>query len=113
MITLQSFGYKKSGVPQNSQLTIDVRHLPNPHDIPALRELNGTNPLVREYLNLLIPRQEFDALASQVLFGGAEIISIGCTGGKHRSVYVVEGLAALLRKLGYEVKVIHIELEAK
>ena len=109
-ITVQSFGFKKSGIPQNTEQLFDVRHLPNPHDVPALRELNGLHPKVREYLNLYVPAMEFDAIAQSVMFGEANVISVGCTGGKHRSVYIVERLARLLESLGHDVTINHIEI---
>lgn len=101
-VNFTSFGFKY-GVPIDADLIFDVRFLPNPHYIEALRPKTGQNQEVYEYvmkwpetqvflqklqdmLQFLIPLYEKEG-KSQLVIG------IGCTGGKHRSVYVTEELA--------------------
>ena len=98
-----SFGYK-NGVPPDADFVFDVRCLPNPHWDPALRQLSGRDAPVREFLDETgsaaqltadivgflekwIPRFESDNRSYLT-------VAVGCTGGRHRSVYLVEKLAA-------------------
>jgi len=95
----------------------DVRFLPNPHWIDALRPLTGTDAPVREYV-LGQPEtgqylEELERLFRLTLpayqrEGKSYLsIAIGCTGGRHRSVAVAEAVAALLADIGYEPTVRH------
>ena len=102
LITFESFAFKK-GVPRDADLMFDVRCLPNPHYDSALRPLTGRDKPVADWL------ADFDEVGQMVDDIEAFIrkwlphytedtrsyltIAIGCTGGKHRSVYVVESLA--------------------
>ena len=99
----------------------DVRFLPNPYFEARLRDRNGEDPEVAEYV---LKHARSDALREQLrgllgfllpLYeeeGKAYLtIGIGCTGGQHRSVAIVEALAAELRAGGREVNVQHRELE--
>jgi len=115
-ITLVSFGYK-SGVPFDADLMFDVRFLPNPQFQPALKDLTGGDREVVAFLEAqpLTP-QCLAALRQFLAFslplyaqeGKAYLtIAVGCTGGRHRSVYVVERLAAWIREQGQEVTVRH------
>lgn len=105
-ITLLSFGYKH-GLPAEADVVLDVRHLPNPYFVATLSGLTGTHPEVSTfvlegdegkaclaqtlgYLEYSIPR--FAAEGKSYL-----TIAVGCTGGRHRSVAMVEELA---RRLG-------------
>lgn len=100
-LLVESFGFKH-GLPAAADLVFDARCLPNPYWEPALRELSGLDkdvqsffarqPLVQEmaddiehYLRRWIPRFEADNRAYLT-------VNIGCTGGRHRSVYLVETL---------------------
>lgn len=104
VVNLISFGYKY-GVPQECNFVYDVRSLPNPHFIPALRPLTGLEPAIREYLFVQSEVQEYwQRLVEFVQFtlrnayaeGRSFVhIAIGCTGGRHRSVAFVEELAKI------------------
>lgn len=106
VVTLQSFGFKH-GVPLDADLLFDARCLPNPHYDPQLRLLTGRDgpvarflaaqPLVAEMLEAIenflrqwLPRYQAEPRAYLN-------VAIGCTGGQHRSVYLVETLAERLR----------------
>jgi len=115
-IVLVSFGYKY-GVPLDSDMIFDTRFLPNPFYIDSLREKTGKNGRVREYVlesretaEFLSRLREFiDYLIPKFIAEGKSYltISVGCTGGRHRSVVVVEELKAYLRKKSYDIKVFH------
>jgi UPF0042 nucleotide-binding protein len=101
-LTFQSFGFKH-GIPIDSDFVFDARFLPNPFYDPALRPLTGRDEPVRAFLESDLNVGHFvDDIASFVLrwlpsFAldnrAALTLSIGCTGGQHRSVYIVEELA--------------------
>ena len=105
-IHIQSFGYKY-GIPTDSDLMFDVRFIPNPYYIEKLKELNGFDEEVKEYVlsqkesgkfySKLLPLLEF--LIPQYIKEGKKhlTISIGCSGGQHRSVTVVNKLAEDLK----------------
>ncbi|MFT4122557.1 MAG: RNase adapter RapZ [Microbacteriaceae bacterium] len=119
-VTLESFGFKY-GLPTDADMVADVRFLPNPYWTPELREHTGLEPLVGEFVLAQEGAREFihaygRALAP-VLAGYQRenkrhaTIAVGCTGGKHRSVAVVEELAAVVRGLpGVLVRVKHRDL---
>lgn len=115
-VIVQSFGFKY-GIPPESDLVFDVRFLPNPYYEMSLREKNGTDPDVREYvfqggtadalmghlstmIDFLLPRYMAEGKSNL-------IISIGCTGGKHRSVAIAEALSEHLRGRDYGVVTMH------
>ncbi len=105
-IHIQSFGYKY-GIPTDSDLMFDVRFIPNPYYIEKLKELNGFDEEVKEYVlsqkeseefySKLLPLLEF--LIPQYIKEGKKhlTISIGCSGGQHRSVTFVNKLAEDLK----------------
>jgi UPF0042 nucleotide-binding protein len=111
-----SFGYR-TGVPQDADLVFDVRFLPNPHFIPALRPYTGRHPKVAKYIRSFPQTQEFIQRISDLLIyllphyireGKSYLtIAFGCTGGQHRSVMIAEEVRKRLAKAGYEVKVTH------
>jgi RNase adapter protein RapZ len=118
-LLFESFGFKH-GLPSGADLVFDVRCLPNPFWEPSLRGLTGRDLEVREflerqplvdemvdsiqtYLEQWVPRFEADNRAYLT-------INIGCTGGQHRSVYVVEKLAELFRAGRDDVIARHREL---
>ncbi|UJF25306.1 RNase adapter RapZ [Suttonella sp. R2A3] len=105
-ITLQSFGFKH-GTPVNADYLFDVRFLPNPHWDESLRPFSGQDKPVAEFLAQYSETQGFIEHSSaflsyclpQFIKSGHRAyltISIGCTGGQHRSVYIVETLAKIL-----------------
>ena len=119
-LMFQSFAFKR-GLPLDADFVFDARCLPNPHWHPRLRPLSGKDapvrefldaePLVGEYfadtarwLDAWLPRFEQDDRSYVT-------ISIGCTGGRHRSVYLVEKLAAHYRDRREGVLTFHRELE--
>ncbi len=120
IVLLESFAYRR-GVPGDADFVFDARFLPNPHWVPALRPLSGRDAEVRAYfeseamvgdyighirdlIDHVLPRIEADDRAYLTL-------AVGCTGGRHRSVYIVERLAEHLRDQGRDgVQVFHREL---
>ncbi|MFC4946465.1 RNase adapter RapZ [Pseudonocardia sp. GCM10023141] len=119
-ITVLSFGYKY-GLPMDSDLVVDVRFLPNPFWIPELRELTGRDEPVRDYVLSQDGAGEFiDRYLELLSLVGAGYrregkryltVSVGCTGGKHRSVAISEEIARRLADAdGVTVSVAHRDL---
>ena len=117
VVNLVSFGYKH-GVPVDADLVFDVRCLPNPHFEPHLRQLTGRDPAVVRFMRRHSATRDFiDQLASFLSFALPHYIqegksyltvAIGCTGGRHRSVMMVEALRkSLSRVTGVRVRVKH------
>lgn len=119
LVAVESFGYKH-GLPIDADLVMDVRFLPNPHWEEALRPLTGHDPAVRDFVLERAQASDFldrfgDLMLSLLPAYEAEgksylTIAIGCTGGRHRSVAVVEELADRLREKGYAVRTSHRDL---
>lgn len=120
-ISLISFGYK-FGIPQNVDLLLDVRFIPNPYFVPSLRDHKGTDEDVRAFVLRQPPANEFlgkaeallDFLVPQYLREGKAYLTIGvgCTGGRHRSPVIVEEVADHIRKRhGIGPIVIHRDME--
>ncbi len=121
VIHLLSFGFKY-GLPADANLVLDVRFLPNPYFVPDLHLLTGCHPKVKAYvmekpdtieflehteglLRFLIPRYKAEGKSYLV-------IAVGCTGGRHRSVAIVEHLReTLVAGSDEEVIVTHRDLE--
>jgi UPF0042 nucleotide-binding protein len=120
-IGVMSFSYRR-GLPREADLVFDVRFLKNPHYEPTLKPLTGRNPAVAGYvagdpgyrpfidslkslIGPLLPR--FDAEGKSYL-----TIAVGCTGGRHRSVAVVEEMAEWLRGAGRSVTLSHRDADA-
>jgi RNase adapter protein RapZ len=120
-LTLTTFGFK-NGPPRDSDLTLDVRFLPNPHYVDDLRPLTGHDAAVKEYVEAgtqagefygrLMPLLEF-LLPAYVAEGKQHLtIAVGCTGGKHRSVCVVDRIARELDgREDIRLRVEHRDLE--
>jgi RNase adapter protein RapZ len=116
-VTFMSFGHKHGPV-RDADLVFDVRFLPNPHYVDALRPLTGHEPAVVEYIaadgqldafyERLLPLLDF-LLPQYMAEGKAHLtIAIGCTGGRHRSVAVAEHLGArYAERDGMSVAVVH------
>jgi len=122
-IQLISFGYK-FGVPLEADLVFDSRFLRNPYYIEELRERTGLTPQVRDYvlaqpgaarfLELVEEFLDFSIPAFQAEGKSRLTLAIGCTGGQHRSIVLVEELAAWLRTSGHGPEaVFHRELERR
>jgi UPF0042 nucleotide-binding protein len=116
-VDLTTFGYK-CRAPDDFDLVFDVRDLPNPFYEPELRPLNGRDAAIAEYF---ASKPEVEStvrsLAGAILQAAEHPhaasplrIAVGCTGGQHRSVYVAERVAALLRDAGLDVTIAHREL---
>lgn len=104
-LVFQSFAFKR-GIPMDADYVFDVRMLPNPHYEPALRDLTGLDEPVANFLRQQSEVSLMQAHIQQFLAHWLEMldrnhrsyvtVAIGCTGGQHRSVYLVEQLAAVL-----------------
>lgn len=119
IITVMSFGFKY-GIPRDSDLVYDVRFLPNPYYDLNLRPLTGNDEAVVKVVSDCDEYRDFmDKLTDMVKFlipfykreGKSQlVISVGCTGGKHRSVTVVNDLSNRLRELPYTVRNYHRDI---
>jgi UPF0042 nucleotide-binding protein len=116
-VTVLSFGFRR-GVPEDADLVLDVRFLPNPHFVPGLRRWSGRNARVARYVLRTKVAARFMTLTTALLEflvpryveeGKTYLtIAIGCTGGRHRSVAIAEALAVRLRRIeGIRVRVRH------
>ena len=119
-VTLVSFGFKY-GVPLDANLVFDARFLDNPYFVPALRPQSGRDPAVRAFvlatpdartlldhveqlLAVTVPRYEREGRSYLT-------VAIGCTGGRHRSVALVEELGRRLTDAGREAIATHRDVE--
>jgi len=118
-VTILSFGFKY-GIPSDSDLVFDVRFLPNPYYIPELKPQTGNDRDVYEYvmdseqagvfLKQLYQMIRF-LIPNYILEGKNQIvISIGCTGGKHRSVTIANALGKKMQELPYSLKIEHRDI---
>lgn len=120
VVTLVTFGFKH-GIPYATDLLFDVRFLSNPHFVPGLRELTGSDAAVRDYLEEQSEYGELvERLSDLLLFllpryrrehRSYLSVAIGCTGGRHRSVCVAETLERRLTAAGWKVRVMHRDVE--
>ncbi|HEY0310650.1 MAG TPA: RNase adapter RapZ [Luteimonas sp.] len=120
-LLFESFAYRR-GVPPDADFVFDARVLPNPHWDPVLRPLSGRDHAVRDHLDA---QRDVVAYADQVAAflddwlprlrtdtRSYATVAFGCTGGRHRSVYLAERLAGHFRDRGWgEVAVHHRELD--
>ena len=121
-ISIMSFGFAR-GVPRNADLMFDVRFLRNPHWVADLRPLSGLDASVAEYVKgdqayddiigkieelllTLLPRYQEEGKSYMT-------VAFGCTGGRHRSVFVAEEMAARLRAAGFSPTVTHRDLSSR
>lgn len=120
-LLFESFAYRR-GVPPEADFVFDARMLPNPHWNPELRPLSGRDEGVRKFLEADPEAGQYVAQVAQFLdtwlprlrsgTRSYATVSFGCTGGRHRSVYLAERLAAHCREQGWnEVAVHHRELD--
>ena len=120
LISVVSFGYKY-GVPVDADLIFDVRFLPNPHFVPALRKFTGRDAKVRRFIRSFPQTGEFlkrmESLLAYLMPHYIEegksylTIAFGCTGGKHRSVMLAEEIKKALENRKYASKVFHRDIE--
>ena len=119
IVILQSFGYKH-GIPLDADYVFDMRHLPNPHWELELRKYSGLDELVQKFLESSSQTTEMFKdvynFLEKWLPAFAEghrhyiTISIGCTGGQHRSVYIVDRLKKAL-EAKWSIQVLHREMK--
>lgn len=119
-VEVQSFGFRY-GIPMESSIVMDVRFLPNPFFVQGLKELSGLDDAVRKYivdqpltasfidyffpmLDMLVPAYQQEGKAYLT-------ISIGCTGGRHRSVALAEITATHLQTIWPSVRITHRDIE--
>lgn len=119
-VTIQSFGFK-NGLPREADIVMDVRFLKNPHWDEELRALTGKDPVVQAYVladpgyapfvenfkNLLGPLFERYALEGKSYL----TVALGCTGGRHRSVFVAEQLGEWVQQKGLSTAVEHRDID--
>ncbi|HMC82916.1 MAG TPA: RNase adapter RapZ [Candidatus Polarisedimenticolia bacterium] len=120
VISLVSFGYKY-GIPEESDFLFDTRFIQNPFFVDSLKPLTGLDPEVQAFLHTQPEYGEFlRKIGEMLLFllprcrreGKTYLtISIGCTGGRHRSVAMAQELSDLLTSQGYSIKTLHRDLE--
>lgn len=120
VVNVMSFGYKH-GIPIESDLVFDVRFLPNPFYVSELRELNGLDEPVSQFvLQNEITKEFMDRLQQMIKFllplyveeGKMSLtISIGCTGGHHRSVAIAKALSDNIEGLGYAAQNINRDIQ--
>ncbi|MDN3608938.1 RNase adapter RapZ [Vibrio ostreicida] len=120
VMVFKSFGYKY-GLPSDADYVFDVRFLPNPHWEPALRAFTGLdapvkaflegsqdvielNQHIRDFICHWLPRLEKNNRSYLT-------VAIGCTGGKHRSVYLTQEIGNYFAKKGHQVQIHHASLE--
>lgn len=121
-ITILSFGFKY-GIPVDADLVFDVRFLPNPYYIPELKPKTGNDEEIQQFvMSSKAAAQFLDKLEDMLLFlipmyisegKNQLVISIGCTGGKHRSVTLVNELAKRLNTTEYGLKIEHRDIDHK
>lgn len=119
ILILQSFGYKR-GVPLDADFVFDIRHLPNPHWQPDLRALTGMDKEVQDFFashaTVEDMYQDIFSFLQKWLPAFAEghrnylTVAVGCTGGQHRSVYMVNRLCDAL-KAQWPTQTLHRELK--
>ncbi len=115
-ITLISFGYK-FGLPAEADILLDTRFLNNPYFVPKLKNVNGTKPSVQKFvlnqknarifLRKVIPLLKFLIPLFEKEGKTRLTVAFGCTGGKHRSVAIVETLKKNLKLTGYDLNAVH------
>lgn len=120
LVTVESFGYKY-GVPTDADVMLDVRFLPNPFFVEALRPKTGVDGDVAEFVLQQDETQRFlthlgalleTTLPLYVREGKSYLtLAIGCTGGRHRSVAIAEAIANRVQGWGYAVQVRHRDLQ--
>lgn len=119
-IMISSFAFPR-GLPRDADLVFDVRFLRNPHYVEGLKQLTGLDGEIQDYV---AQDERFDAFCDKIsdliLFTLPEYkkegrsylkIAFGCTGGRHRSVFMAEKMAMMLNKQGFKANLYHRELK--
>jgi UPF0042 nucleotide-binding protein len=119
-INLMSFGYAY-GIPLEADMVLDVRFLPNPFFVEELREKTGLSDEVKEYIKSDEVYKKYFHMVSDFLIyliplykkEGKSYLTIcfGCTGGKHRSVSIVNELVGQLSMINYNVSALHRDID--
>jgi UPF0042 nucleotide-binding protein len=119
-LSVVSFGYKY-GIPLDADIVMDVRFLPNPNYVPSMRKLTGLNAPVQRYILGQPAARTFlegylkliGSLLPQYVREGKSYltIAIGCTGGRHRSVFITRYLAKKLRGSGHPIMEFHRDIQ--
>jgi len=124
VISIYSFGFHVSGIPRDPTghgggFVFDCRGLPNPGREQQFQKLTGIDPQIQSYLRQYPEVDRFlknsfelirdSALNYQERGFNHLMVSFGCTGGQHRSVYCAHIMADYLRKEGFNVRVIHVD----
>lgn len=119
IINVISFGYRY-GLPADADLVFDVRFLPNPYFVEDLKEFNGQNEDVRDYVlknekSEIFLEKVFDLMTYLIPLYDREgkvrlNVALGCTGGKHRSVVMADQLGAHFAEMKYIVNVMHRDI---
>lgn len=120
VMVFQSFGFK-FGLPSDADYVFDVRFLPNPHWVPELRPMTGLDAPIRSYLEghseVIELKQQVQKFIEHWLplleknNRSYLTVAIGCTGGKHRSVYLTQQIGEYFEQLGHQVQIRHTSLE--
>ncbi len=118
-ISVVSFGFK-NGIPKDTDLVMDVRFLPNPYYVTELKEKTGLDKEVQDYILSFPQSKEFAEkftdlikyLIPQYIKEGKSYLTIamGCTGGKHRSVFMAHQLTQTLREQGLSASEFHRDI---
>lgn len=119
IITIMSFGFKY-GIPRDSDLVFDARFLPNPYYVPELRPLTGNDSAVADmvknceeygiFMDKLFDMIKFTLPMYKKEGKNQLVVSVGCTGGKHRSVTVVNDLYKRFDTLPYTARIYHRDI---
>ena len=118
-ISVVSFGFK-NGIPKDTDIVMDVRFIPNPYYVKQLKEKTGLDKPVQDYILSFPQARDFanrfadliKYLIPQYITEGKSYltIAIGCTGGRHRSVFMAHQLAETLRKQGLSASEFHRDI---
>lgn len=120
LVVVESFGFKY-GLPVDCDYVFDVRFLPNPFYLPQLRNYTGKDEQIAKYLDSFSETSEFNYMTAELLRfvipfyekegKGSVHIGIGCTGGRHRSVYCTETIAKMLGERGIKCIISHRDID--
>jgi len=119
-LSIISFGFKY-GIVVDTDLLVDVRFIPNPYYVPELRELDGKDGIVQQFIKKWPQTQEFldrylSLLDYLIPFYEKErkthlTLAVGCTGGRHRSVTIAEEFFAHFKGINREISLTHRDIE--